>query len=401
MDKKRNAAPVRRAPGLWERQRGVLDFALSSLLRKKGKLLGLVLVFTAIVALLASVTMFLSSMRREAAAILEGSPEILVQKLIAGRHDLIPASYAERVKGIRGVSGVAARLWGYWYDPVTKANYTIMVPGQDAGAGVGLSGVQPPEPGVIVVGEGISRTRGIFPGDSLSMEDHDGEPVLFTVGGLLSSDSALVASDLMLMSELDFRDLFGIPAGAYTDLAVRVPNPQEVQTVAVKLEEALPDTRVVLGREIRRTYEAVFDWRGGMLVTFLGGCILAFIVFSWDKASGLSAEEKREIGILKAIGWETSDVLLLKLWEGAAVTVTSFLAGFALAYAHVFLFNGALIASVIKGWSVLYPDFRLIPSIDAAQVATLFFLTVVPYTAATLIPSWKAAVIAPDAVMRA
>jgi ABC-type lipoprotein release transport system permease subunit len=41
-----------------------------------------------------------------------------------------------------------------------------------------------------------------------------------------------------------------------------------------------------------------------------------------------------------------------------------------------------------------------VPFIDPYQVATLFFLTVVPYTAATIIPSWGAATIDPDTIMR-
>jgi len=38
--------------------------------------------------------------------------------------------------------------------------------------------------------------------------------------------------------------------------------------------------------------------------------------------------------------------------------------------------------------------------VNAYQVATLFFLTVVPYTVATIVPSWRAATVDPDAVMR-
>jgi len=41
-----------------------------------------------------------------------------------------------------------------------------------------------------------------------------------------------------------------------------------------------------------------------------------------------------------------------------------------------------------------------VPHVDPYQLAALFFLTVVPYTAATLVPSWRAAAVDPDAVMR-
>ena len=39
----------------------------------------------------------------------------MVQRLVAGRHDLIPSAYLEKVRGVRGVSGVHGRLWGYLY----------------------------------------------------------------------------------------------------------------------------------------------------------------------------------------------------------------------------------------------------------------------------------------------
>ena len=136
------------------------------------------------------------------------------------------------------------------------------------------------------------------------------------------------------------------------------------------------------------------------MIVILLGALLAFIIFAWDKASGLSSEERREIGILKAIGWETSDVILMKFWEGLVISLSSFLAGIILAYIHVFLASSILFEPVLKGWAVLYPQFKLTPFIDASQVAALFFLTVFPYTVATIIPSWRAATVDPDSVMR-
>jgi ABC-type lipoprotein release transport system permease subunit len=372
-----------------EKQRNIIDFTLSSLVRRKGKNLALVLVYAVLVFLLASVMFYSHALRREAAIVLQGSPEIVLQRMVAGRHDLVPASYVDAVKAIRGVSGARGRLWGYYFDPAVGANYTLMVPDEF-----------PFGDGNIVIGQGISRVRAASPGDLFPMLGYDGQPVYLTVSDALSSDSELVSSDLMLLSEADFRKLFRMPTGYYTDIVLGVRNDREVPTVAGKIVRLLPDTRPITKREILRTYDTVFDWRSGLVAVILAAAVVSFAIFAWDKASGLSAEEKKEIGILKAIGWETSDVLIMKFWEGTAISLSSFLAGLVLAYVHVFFTSAALFEPVLKGWSVLYPEFRLVPFVNPYHVATLFFLTVAPYTVATIIPSWRAATIDPDSVMR-
>jgi cell division protein FtsX len=371
------------------RQRNLLDFSLSSLSRRRGKTLGMMAVYTAIVFVLASVMLFSHAVRREAATVLAKSPEVLVQRMVAGRHDLIPARYLEAVKGIRGVQSAEGRLWGYLFDPAAAANYTLMVPTNPR-----------IEPGKAVIGDGVVRVRNADPGDLMGFRAHDGSLVQFKVDGTVGRESALVSADLFLVAEEDFRRLFGVAAGHYTDLAISVRNPREVAKIAEKIDAALPDTRIVLRDEILRTYESVFDWREGMLLVLLAGAILAFAIFSWEKASGLSAEERREIGILKAVGWETGDVIRLKMLEGLVVSLTAFLVGYLLAYAHVFHLGAGLFEPVLKGWAVLYPKYRLTPFVDELQVATLFFFTVFPYTIATVVPIWRAATIDPDQVMR-
>ena len=372
-----------------ERQKNILDFTLASLLRRKRKNAALVLVYTLIVFLLASVVFFTRSIQKEASLLLAEAPEMIVQRMVAGRHDLIPTSYLERIRKIRGVQSARGRLWGYYYDPIVGANYTLLVS-------------EDPEvvPGSIAVGEGVARLRLASKGDELEFRTSSGVLRELKIGKIFPSEVGLVSADLILITEEDFRGLFGIEGEFVTDLAVRIKNPRELPTIALKVAETFPDTRQILREEILRTYDAVFSWRGGLLIAILSGSVLAFIIFAWDKASGPSMEERREIGILKAIGWETSDVILLKFWEGMAISLSAFLPGILLAYAHVSLASAILFEPVLKGWAVLYPHFTITPYIDGAQVAALFFLIVVPYTVATIIPSWRAAIVDPDSVMR-
>jgi ABC-type lipoprotein release transport system permease subunit len=371
------------------RQKNIIDFALSSLLRRKAKNLSLLALYTLIVFVIASLILFVQALKREAGLILKDAPDMVVQRMVAGRHDLIAAEYGKQIASIRGVNSVTPRLWGYYYDPVFGANYTLMVPATDQ-----------PEPGSVKIGRGVARTLRIHEGDLLPLRSSTRTTLLLQVTQLLSSESELIAADLILMSPDDFQAMFNLPKGTATDLAVTVANPRELVTVASKIAELFPDTRPILKSEMLRTYDSLFDWRGGMMVVILSAALLSFVIFAWDKATGLSAEERREIGILKSIGWETSDVLLLKFWEGMVISLTAFLVGVVLAYGHVFFFSAALFEHALKGWAVLYPRFRLVPAIDAYQLSVLFFLTVLPYTAATIIPSWLAATVDPDAAMR-
>lgn len=372
-----------------EKQRHLIDFTAQSLARRKGKSLGLLVVYTLLVFVLASVALYTHALRNEATRVLAGTPEIVLQRLIAGRHDLVPPGYIEKIGRIRGVQKIEGRLWGYYYDSVLKANYTFMVPADREIA-----------PGEIVVGPALERTRELSAGNGVSFRAYTGALHTFIVAEVLPHESELVSADLVLMNEADFRRFFAYPDGHHTDIALWVANPLEVRNVGIKLLDALPDSRPILREEVLRTYASIFDWREGMMLALLSAAILAFGIFAWEKAAGLSAEEKREIGILKAIGWETGDVIAMKFWEGFLVSLLAFLVGYVAAYVHVFHFDFTLFAPVLKGWAVLYPSFALTPQIDGLQVATLFVFTVLPYTAATLVPIWRAATTDPDTVMR-
>jgi ABC-type lipoprotein release transport system permease subunit len=373
----------------WARQRYLLDFTLASLRRRPGRNLSLLAVYTLVMFLLASAMLYSQAIKSKAAALLDQAPEIVAQRLEAGRHALMPAEHIARLGPIRGARRIEGRLWGYHYDAAAAANYTVMAP-ERAGAA----------PGEAIIGAGIARIRGLGAGDILSLRGYDGQARAFRIARVLPAETALTSADLLLLAPADLRALFNLPEGVFTDLAIHVANPAEVRRVARKIAERLPDSRPILREEMRRTYESLFDWREGLLLALLAGALLAFLILAWDKATGLSAEERREIGILKALGWETGDVLRMKLWEGGLISPGAYGLGYALAHLHVFHLGAPLIAGVMRGWSVLQADFTLTPSVDGLRLATLFLLGVVPYTVATLVPVWRAATVDPDSVMR-
>lgn len=372
-----------------ERQRYFIDFTIASLRRRKGKNVSLILVYTLVIFNLASVLFLTQAIKNEAVIVLDEAPEMVVQRIVAGRHDLIPVHYADQIKTIRGVSSVRPKLWGYYFDTIFGANYTLMVPEEFAH-----------EDGNIIIGAGVAEAALGEVDNILPFWDHRGNLTSYNIREILSTDSELVSSDLILISETDFRQLFGIEESYATDLSVRVRNEKELPIIAAKIKKMLPDTRPITRDEILRTYDSIFNWRSGILLVILVGSGLAFIIFAWDKASGLSAEEKKEIGILKALGWETSDIIMMKFWEGTAISLTSFLLGLLLAYGHVFFTSSILFSPALKGWAVIYPEFKLVPYIDIYLVSILFCLTVLPYTVSTIVPSWRTAIVDPDTVLR-
>jgi len=378
----------------------ILDYALSSVLRRKYKSAAIIVAFTLTVAALASILFLTESLKSEAAFVLDSAPDLIVQRTVGGRHDLVPVDYAAAIKKIPGVGRVQPRYWGYYYDALTGANYTVLGADGEAKQLELLDGRLPEKSTECAIGAGVGALRNAARNGELILVNSRNTGVLYEVVGVFQAESSLLTNDLVVLSNDGVIDFFDLPVARATDIAVTMRNKREVQTVAAKVKRLFPDTRPITKSELVRTYDMVFNWRSGMMLTVFSAAVIAFCILAWDKATGISADEKQEIGILKAIGWDTSDVLALKFWEGLIIAMTSFFLGIILGFLHVFFFDASILAPVIKGWSVLFPDFHLTPRFNVYQIFVMAFLTVIPYVASTVIPAWKAATTDPETVMR-
>lgn len=374
---------------LLRRQRAVLEFALASLLRHRGKAAVFGAVLTLIVFLLTSLAFLRSSVRLEAAAMLQEAPDLVVQRQVAGRQELVPTAAVVAVRTIPGVESAHGRLWGYFYDTAAGANYTVAVPL-----------FNPPAEGEAAIGGGISRSRQGYSRDVLALRSYRGEPVLFTIKAVLPDRADLIAADLMLVSEPDFRALFALETDVVNDIVVRLAPSTDLDAVRNEAARRLPGARLITRADMLATAASFLDWRRGLTAIIVLALALALVIVAADKPSALSVEEQKEIGTLRALGWSKMDVLAAKTWESLAVSIVAVLVGMFAAYVHVYPGGAALFAPVLRGWAVLAPNLHLVPRPDIPVLAAIVAATIVLPASGTLLAAYRPASGDPDAVIR-
>lgn len=366
-----------------------IDYAIWNLKKKLLKTLFIFIIFSFCIFFISSVIMFTSSLKKEAKNILSDAPDIIIQKIIAGRHELIEKSVIDKVKNIKGVSDLKFRLWGYYFEPNVKVNFTLLVPFDDM-----------PEKGKVILGNGVSKILKKSEKDFLPLIGPSKQTYLLEIDKVFEFSSAIVTNDLILLNEKDFREITNIPSNKFTDLALIVNNKNEVDKIAEKILNLVPNVRIITKKNILKTYDILFDWRSSLIILIFFIFFIVFLVISLDKKISDEEESKNEVGLLKALGWDTQDVIILKSWESIIISIFAFLLGVNLAYIHVFIMDAFLFKPVLMGWSVLYPQFNLVPYLNPWTFLIIFALTVAPFLLISIILVWRLSITDPDLAMR-
>ncbi len=382
------------------RQLAILDFAMGSLRRRAGKSLALTLGLAFVVGLFASALLLTDALEREYELAADRMPDLTVQRLVAGRPALIDAALASTLTDIPTVRSVRPRVWGYYFFRALEANITVVGAEPDESLDVALEhGHLPRQPGEVAIGAALAELLGLRVGDELGIPI-EGEMLFSDVVGTFGDASALRTANLIIATPEHARALLGVPAGAATDLAIDLTTQDEAPVVQTRIAERLRGARVLDRRLLRRTYELTFDARGGLLAALLVPALAAFLLLAWERLTGLGAAERREIGVLKAVGWGTGDVLAARMWESSAIAFFGAALGLVSAYLYVFYAGAPGLADALLGWSAIHPPFRLAPALDLTQAFSLVGAVLIPFVTVSVVPAWRAAMIDPDRAMR-
>jgi ABC-type lipoprotein release transport system permease subunit len=385
----------------------LIEYAINSLLRQKGKNFFIFFVLSLLIFVLASFFFVASSIKHELQTTLRALPEITVQKLRGGRHVDIDTRALDAILQIHGVSDAVARVWGYYH--FENAGVTFSLVGIDAyemqykeslqkiADSFGLEEGKPS----MVVGAGLYEvfTQNGYE-EYFNFLLPQGGMQKVAIAGVFEGATSLESNDMAVLSKEAAREIFEMPSTKATDIVVKVANPEELPTVAAKLRLLFPDARVITKDDLEVSYQNIFDYKSGVFLVLFLVTLLTFFMIIYDKTNALESEEKKEIGILKALGWRVDDVLQEKFYESFLISFFAYLTGIASALAFVYVANAPLLRGVFEGYSMLRTPFALPFVLDAQTLSLVFFLTVPLYVGATLFPSWRVATLDADEVIR-
>ncbi|MGC9351962.1 MAG: ABC transporter permease, partial [Sulfurovum sp.] len=308
-----------------------------------------------------------------------------------------------------GVSHVTPRVHGrYFYAPREESFWIVGIDFFDEQAASALQRLVKDidlktffSSDSMIVGEGVKNfLQTHYYRESFSFKTPQGVFKKVKLYESLPGALNLLANDMVIMPIDLAREIFGLDEDEVTDITFNVPNDAEWDNVISKLHLLAYDVRVVEKREVKKAYENLYNYKGGIFLVLYIISLLTFMLILYQRYAMVYSSERREIGILRAVGWSIRDILKLKFYETLTLVIISFIIGVVLAYGYVFILDAPILIEIFLGGSNLDNNAVLVPVIEFGILGSLFLLYAVPFFAAVLIPSWRIAVVPPKEAMQ-
>lgn len=378
------------------------NFIFLLLVKHKSKHFAIFLISIFIVFLTSSILFIKNSLQKEISQALENQSDFIIQKTVANKIKDIDTSLIDEFYEINGVSKVTQRVYGQYYFMPENVYFTIIgidffeeTTNQDLKELLNFLNISKfLEKDSMIIGNGVKKVLdkyAYFDSYDFKLENENSKNIKIFKD--LPKEANLIANDLIIMDINIAKRILDIKPDFATDIVLDVPNPLERQNVKEQILLKESNIRILQKDELKKEYENMFNYKGGIFLILFIVVIFTFILVLYQRYSMISSNDKREIGILKAVGWSIKDIIKLKIIENFIVAFMAFIIGVIFAYIFVFILQAPVLKNIFIGFSNIKNDFILNQNIKISNLITLFLFFMVPFLSAVLIPVWKIAVI--------
>jgi ABC-type lipoprotein release transport system permease subunit len=381
-----------------------INFLLIDFFKNIKSHLGIIAISVLIIFLLSATLFISSSIKYSINNFLSLQPDFVVYKNRGGKILNLPTSYVDKILEIYGVSEVTPRVYGRYYFNKQNSALIIGIDFLDEQASKELKKIIKNinlkdflNGNKMIIGSGVkSYFSKNFYKDEYNFLTPKGDFLKVKIYKTLQKSQNLIANDVIIMQQNLAKKILGIKQENCSDIALNVPNDNEWQNVQDKLSALDYDILVVNKNEVKKEYENLFNYKSGFFLILYLIAITTFVLILYQRYSSIQSTQKRNLGILRSLGWSIKDILKFKFLESLLLVLFSFIIGVSLAYIFVFILG----APILKNIFVTANYIVLTPIIDFSVLATIFLIYSVPFFAAVLIPVWKIAVTEPKEAMK-
>ncbi|MFZ0133373.1 MAG: ABC transporter permease [Desulfobacterales bacterium] len=259
---------------------------------------------------------------------LKDAPSLVVRRYDAVGWTPLPGdSSAALAESVAGVVSARPRIWGRVAGPAGP----LTVVGIDPTLPDGL-----PSSPILRRGEAMAGADVAWDRAQPFLPLAGRKAVTFKVVGRLETQADIAGPMVVGLHIDDARELLAIPPGYASDLAVEVFNPAEETAILPDLSGAFPwAVRITTRTQTAGIHAAALARMSAMAVAFLVPALLAtslLVIVTVRERFG----RRFEIGLLKALGWTTGDIVRLQLVRVLMIVVPAAAGGILLAFGLVF-----------------------------------------------------------------
>ena len=378
------------------------NFLFLLLIKHQSKHLAIFIISIFIVFLISSVLFIKNSLQKEIFSTLENQSDFIIQQTNGSKIVNTPVSWIDDFSSINGVKNTQQRVYGQYYFLPENVYFTIVgIDLFEENTNKKLNELLKSlnvsyflENDSMIIGNGIKKIFDKYHYfDSYDFKLSNNDLKTIKIFNSLPKDLNLVANDLIIMDINLAKEILNINENESTDIVLNVPNNLERQNVKEQLLLEHSNLRILQKDELKKEYENMFNYKGGIFLILFIVVLFTFILILYQRYSMISSTDKKEIGILKAVGWSIKDIIKLKIMENFIVGFMAYIIGVVFSYIFVFILNAPILKHIFIGFSNLQNDFIFNPNIEINSLITLFLFFMIPFLSAILIPVWKVAVL--------
>jgi ABC-type lipoprotein release transport system permease subunit len=388
-----------------QRFNNLLNYSMNCIRRYKIRTLVILICLIVAAAVFYSVAFIKDGLVMEGQLSLKNAPDLTVQGMWAGRQTFVATSNIGYIQEAPGVGYVEPRIWGYG----NVGNSLIVVIGVDLDnqlvdqtASLPIASgtfLTPNENNTIVIGQAVADLVDAKVGSILSILTESVQAQRYTVVGIFNRESNIYSADMIVMNINDARTLFNVPEDKVTDIAIYLSDRTMSNVVAKEIGD-LPNTRVVTKDILLQAQDTTYGARSGYFSVVWYIVLLAVAIVAFNQTVVVGHESKFEVGLLKALGFSTSDIIQIRLIESLTLGVIAGTLGVAFGIFYDAVLRAPVISDFMLGWATLYPNYSLPLYFNWQTILLIYAITIVPLLFATVIPSWLNATVDPDIAMR-